>query len=77
MKSRPEMEANIFAANLLISDKEVMCYAEEGYTAEEMAKDLYVPYPLALVKINDMNSRGYELSIPYIPKADFLGERVT
>ncbi len=77
MKSRPEMEANIFAANLLISDKEVMSYAEDGYTVEEMAKDLYVPYPLALIKINDMNSRGYKLNIPYIPKADFLGERVT
>ncbi len=73
MKSRPEMEANIFAANLLITDKEVMGYAEDGYTTEEMAKNLYVPYPLALIKINDMNNRGYELNIPYIPKAEFLG----
>lgn len=76
MKSKPEMEANIFAANLLITDKEVISYADDGYTAEEMAKDLYVPYPLALIKINDMNKRGYDLSIPYIPKADFLGERI-
>lgn len=76
MKSRPEMEANIFAANLLISDKEVIGYGEDGYTAENMAKDLFVPYPLALIKINDMNNRGYELNIPYIPRADFLEERV-
>lgn len=76
MKSKPEMEANIFAANLLITDKEVISYGEDGYTAEEMAKSLYVPYPLALIKINDMNNRGYELNIPYIPKAEFLGERV-
>ncbi len=75
MKSRPEMEANIFAANLLISDKEVIGYGEDGYTVEEMAKNLYVPYPLALIKVNDMNSRGYELNIPFIPKAEFLGER--
>lgn len=74
MKSRPEMEANTFAANLLITDKEVINYGEEGYTVEEMAKDLYVPYPLALIKVNDMNNRGYKLKIPYIPKADFLGE---
>ncbi len=73
MKSRPEMEANIFAANLLITDKEVIGYGEDGYTAEEMAKDLFVPYPLALIKINDMIKRGYELSIPYVPKAQFLG----
>ncbi len=76
MKSKPEMEANIFAANLLISDKEVKGYCEDGYTAEEMAKDLYVPYPLALIKLNDMNKRGFELNIPYVPNADFLGERV-
>ncbi len=73
MKSKPEMEANIFAANLLITDKEVIGYGEEGYTAEEMAKTLYVPYPLALIKINDMIKRGYELNIPYIPRAEFLG----
>jgi len=74
MKSKPEMEANIFAANLLISDKEVMSYAEDGYTAEDMAKNLYVPYPLALIKISDMNKRGFNLNIPYTPRADFLAE---
>ena len=73
MKSKPEMEANVFAANLMISDKEVMSYAEEGYTAEDMSKELYVPYPLALIKLNDMNKRGFNLNIPYNPKADFLG----
>ena len=74
MKSKPEMEANVFAANLLITDKEVINYGEDGYTAEDMAKDLYVPYPLALIKINDMIKRGYELALPYMPRADFLGE---
>lgn len=72
MKSKPEMEANVFAANLLITDKEVESYCEDGYTAEEMSKDLFVPYPLVLIKLNDMNKRGYRLNIPYIPGADFL-----
>ena len=73
MKSKPEMEANVFAANLLITDRNVIEYGDDGYTAEEMAKDLYIPYPLALIKINDMIKRGYELNIPYVPKAEFLG----
>ena len=73
MKSKPEMEANVFAANLLITDKEVIGYGEDGYTAEDMAKAMYVPYPLALIKINNMIRRGYELNIPYVPKAEFLG----
>ena len=72
MKSKPEMEANIFAANLLITDKNVIEYGKDGYTAEDMAKELYVPYPLALIKINNMIKRGYDLNIPYIPKAEFL-----
>ena len=76
MKSRPEMEANICAANLLITDKEVIGYGEDGYTVEQMAKDLYVPYPLALIKANDMKNRGYQLSIPFVPKADFLGGNI-
>ncbi len=76
MKSKPEMEANIFAANLLITDKEVIGYGEDGYTAEEMSKDLFVPYPLVLIKLNDMNNRGYEVNVPYVPNGDFLGHRV-
>lgn len=76
MKSKPEMEANIFAANLLITDKEVIGYGEDGYTAEEMSKDLYVPYPLVLIKLNDMNNRGYKINIPYVPNADFLGNKI-
>lgn len=74
MKSKPEMEANVFAANLLITDNNVIDYGNEGYTSEEMAKDLCIPYPLALIKINDMIKRGFELNIPYVPRADFLGE---
>lgn len=73
MKSRPEMEANVFAANLLITDKEVIGYGEDGFTSEDMSKDLYVPHPIALIKINDMIKRGFELNIPYVPKAEFLG----
>ncbi len=74
MKSKPEMEANVFAANLLITDNNVIDYGNEGYTSEEMAKDLCIPYPLVLIKIKDMIKRGFELNIPYVPRADFLGE---
>ncbi len=74
MKSKPEMEANIFAANLLITDKEVIGYCDDNYTAEEMSRDLYIPYPLVLIKLNDMNKRGYKLNVPYVPGADFLGQ---
>lgn len=74
MTSKPEMEANIFAANIMLEDKDVIYLArDEGYTAEQIARTLYVPYSLLLIKMKDMNTRGYKFNIPYIPRADFLG----
>ena len=76
MKSKPEKEANIFAANLLISDREMLELAEEGYTIENIAKALGVHYQTALIKAEDMGKRGYEVKVPYVPKAEFLGGEV-
>ncbi len=76
MKSKPEKEANIFAANLLISDREMLELAEEGYTIENIAKALGVHYQTALIKAEDMGKRGYEVRVPYVPKSEFLGGEV-
>ena len=77
MTSKPEMEANIFAANITLDDDDIISLArDEGYTAEQIARALYVPYPLLLIKMKDMNTRGYNFRIPYIPRADFLGRQL-
>ena len=76
MKSKPEKEANIFAANLLISDREMLELAEEGYTIENIAKALGVHYQTALIKAEDMGKRGYEVKVPFVPKSEFLGGEV-
>ena len=77
MTSKPEMEANIFAANITLDDNDIISLArDEGYTAEQIARALYVPYPLLLIKMKDMNTRGYNFRIPYIPRADFLGRQL-
>lgn len=72
MRSKFEIEANTFAANYLISDEDITENAELGLTTMETAQVLCVPHDIVLIKIKDMNSRGYDLSVPYIPGSDML-----
>lgn len=72
MASKPEIEANVFAANFIIEDEDVELSAFDGYTTQQLASDLCVPHELLLIKIMDMNSRGYSFNLPYIPKSNFL-----
>lgn len=72
MKSRPEYEANLFAAELLLTDAEVLTLAKEGFDIEQMSKILNTDINLAAIKLSAMNSRGYNFNtIP--PKRNFLG----
>lgn len=73
MSSKPEMEANIFAANMLIDDYELDSLARENYTTSQIASMLYVPHQMLLIKMQDMNTRGYDYNLDYEPRADFLG----
>lgn len=72
MSAGPEREANLFAAELLLSDETVCAYVAEGYTAAQTAQLLEIPEPLLLMKLQDMNRRGYGFSVPELPRADFL-----
>ena len=75
MSSRPEMEANTFAANLLIPDEALLSLAEENeYTTSSLARMLYVPHQLLLIKMRDMNRRGYDFNLDYIPQGSFLAD---
>lgn len=73
MTSKPEKEANLFAANFLITDEDVISLAEEQYTSEQAACILKVPHQLILIKMEDMNKRGYNLNLFCVPRGDFLG----
>ena len=73
MTSTPEREANIFAANILLDDNDVEELARLQYTSQQIAMELCVPEEMLIIKMIDMNERGYRFRIPYIPRADFLG----
>ena len=68
-----EYEANVFAANLLIDDQEVLEMAREGYDVVHIAKELNLNVNILLVKLNEMSKKGYDLRVPYEPSRKFLG----
>ena len=72
MSSKLEIEANIFAANFIIRDEDVMENVGYRYTTEQAAMAMCVPHEMLLIKLNDMNVRGCSLNIPYIPRSDML-----
>lgn len=68
-----EYEANVFAANLLMDEQEVLEMAREGYDVIYIAKKLNINVNILLVKLNEMRSKGYDLRVPYEPARKFLG----
>lgn len=50
VKNKFELEANLFAAELLISDEEVWEYSKIGMNMEQIAKIIGIPYELICIK---------------------------
>ena len=73
MKSRPEYEANMYAADLLLDDEEVMELAKDGYDMQQVAGILNTDINLIGLKMASMNYRGFDLRIGIEPKSDLLG----
>ena len=72
MKSRPEYEANMYAADLLLDDEEVIELAKDGYDMQQVAGILNTDINLIGLKMASMNYRGFDLRIGIEPKSDFL-----
>ena len=71
--SPAEYEANIFAAELLIDDDELMrLLGDDEKTFFSIAKELYVPAELLDFKCRILKDKGYDIKAPYISKSDFL-----
>lgn len=72
MKSRPEYEANMYAADLLLEDEEIMELAKDGYDMQQVAGILHTDINLVGLKMASMNYRGFDLRIGIEPRSDFL-----
>ena len=59
--SRHEYEANLFLAELLIEDEEMLTYVKEGKTSEEIATLTETAPTVAALKCEMLIARGYPL----------------
>ena len=68
-----EYEANMFAAELIISDEDLMeLLNEQDKSFFSIAKELSVPAELLDFKFRIMNNKGSCIESPYTAQADFL-----
>ena len=72
--TRPaEYEANIFAAELLVGDGELLeLLNDDNKSFFDVARDLDVPAPLLDFKFRIFKHKGYHIEPPYIANGDFL-----
>jgi len=72
MANDTELEANVFAASILMPDDEVFEYARDGRSIGEIATLTGMDMNLVLIKMHDMQRRGYDLRISDYGRSDFL-----
>ena len=68
-----ELEANQFAANILIDDEELLELLKEGYDVVRIASLLNVNVNTLMVKLLTMNKTGHHFDVPFVPRATFMG----
>lgn len=72
IKSRPEYEANIVAAEILLDTDTILDYIYNyGYTAAQIAYAMNTDVNLVALKIAHLTDLGYKLNLPEY-KNDFL-----
>ena len=70
---RRELEANQFAASLLIDDEELMQILQEGNDVVTAASIMDVNVNMLMVKLLTMNQNGHNFDLPFYPKVEFMG----
>lgn len=72
MTSKPEREANLFAAELLIDDDPFIELTFYGYTCSYIASELNVPVEIVDFKGQLMKLKGFEINTVCEARGDFL-----
>jgi len=73
MAQPAEYEANIFAAEVLIDDDELLeLLNDRDKSFFDVARELYIPAPLLDFKFRVLKNKGYRIEAPYIANGDFL-----
>ena len=69
-----EYEANLFAAELLIRDEDIL--EAENNSVFHIASNLRVPKELVDFKCRIMKARGYDINVPELSDSHFLKEDI-
>lgn len=69
-----EYEANLFAAELLICDEDIL--DAKNSSAFQIARALRVPGELVDFKCTIMKARGYDIRVPHFSDSRFLKENI-
>ena len=70
--SRLERQANLFAADFLLSDDDVTDVMHQDADFYDAAKELLIPAPFFAFKLYSMMQRGYNMNIPVDLNSTFL-----
>lgn len=73
IKNEAEYEANLFAANLLIDESDMMDKLKSGYDIVSAAAYLDVNVNLLAIKLAEMSKNGLPLNLPFTPDRKFMG----
>ena len=68
-----ELEANIFAAELLIDENELQEMLSEEYDMIANASSMNINVNLLMIKLIEMQKADHNLHIPFTPDSRFLG----
>jgi len=71
MNQRPEYEANVFAAELLLRDTDIIEMSDSGLDIEQIARSLYSDVNLVALKLGLLSQRGYRFR-QFDYRSDFL-----
>lgn len=74
VQSPVEHEANLFAASLLLPDEAVLEAVRETDDIAQASEYLGTDINLLLIKLRDLNARGYRFNTAFDVPSDFLGK---
>lgn len=78
MSAPAEYEANLFAAELIVSDEELLeLLNDKDKSFFSIARELYIPAELLDFKFRILKNKGLRIESPYITKTNFLKNNIT
>ncbi len=72
MSGKVELEANIFASELLIDDEDILNIADDCLSVEKLASLLGVDENIVKLKVCIMKEKGYNVNADFSTKINFL-----